>query len=132
MTYSAPCGGLFIDWAKAFQIAIHRCSDRNAAVNPVPPYPFAIFEFTLWREPRRAMTREFAGDFVEDERPRKENAAIKSDFLDFHASPFALAITALASSKASISHSPSSFINQDKAASALSSAESKSGAAEMR
>jgi hypothetical protein len=33
------------------------------------------------------MTREFACDFVEDKRPWKENAAIKYDFLDFHAAP---------------------------------------------
>jgi hypothetical protein len=43
------------------------------------------------------MAREFACDLVEDERPRKENAAIESDFLDFHAAPFALAIAESAS-----------------------------------
>jgi hypothetical protein len=62
--------------------------------------PFAIFEFTLWREPSRAMTGEFSGDFVEGESATGENAAIKSDFLDFHfVFPSALAIAESAESK---------------------------------
>ena len=91
---------LFPDWPKAFEIAIHGCPDRYHSMNPIPANPFAIFEFTLWREPSRAMTGEFSGDFVEDKRPRKENAAIESDFLDFHfVFPSALAIAESAESK---------------------------------
>jgi hypothetical protein len=54
--------------------------------------PFAIFQFALWREPSRAMAREFACDLVESESATGENTSLKYDFLDFHAAPFALAI----------------------------------------
>jgi hypothetical protein len=52
--------------------------------------PFAIGQFTSGGKPSGAFTFEFSRDLVEGERFRLENAACECDFLDFHASPFAL------------------------------------------
>ena len=46
--------------------------------------PFAIGQLASGGIPSGAFPFEISRDLVEDERFRFENAAIKSDFLDFH------------------------------------------------
>jgi hypothetical protein len=53
-------------------------------------YPLAIGQLASGGKPSGAFTFEISSDFVECERLRLENAACECDFLNFHASPFAL------------------------------------------
>jgi hypothetical protein len=96
--------------------------------------PFAIGQFTSGGIPSGAFTFEFSRDLVEGERLRLENAACECDFLDFHASPFALQIASDASEiKAHIGPS-GSYCSASITARFISpsNAESKSGAAAIR
>ena len=72
--------------------------------------PFAILQAPVCKIPRRAMAREvWRGYLVEGKTTFGEYPALwKGDFLDFHASPFALAIASDASEiKAQIASFPS-------------------------
>jgi len=81
---------LFPDRPKGFQKTIHWRSDWNEAADSITPYPFAIFQLAIGGIPCWAMARKLSADLVENKRFRLENTSVEWDFLDFHASPFAL------------------------------------------
>jgi len=59
-------------------------------MNPVAPYPFAILQLALRVIPRRAMAGKVWGGYLVESESSKDSASGEGDFLDFHASPFAL------------------------------------------